>query len=164
MSKFGWSLPPGVTTRMIDEAAGVDRPCDMCGAANPDDCICPECPTCLTIGDPDCYRHHGLRLNKAQVVGRAKLHVKICQEILDDAGEQSGYVEDIYLGDLAEWEMRGKVGPKPKPPSAKDRRKNAAYERRADRRLAKAVRGLAKAEKYRDTYTRAYDGDIWVRK
>jgi hypothetical protein len=149
---------------MIDEAAGVDRPCDMCGAANPDDCVCPECPVCQTLGDPKCYQHHGLRLNKKQVAGRAQLHVNQCVMYLEDATQGADYMEEEYTANVAEWEMRGKQGPRPKAPTAKERKLNARAKRIADLRLAKAVRGLAKAEKYRDTYTRAYDGDIWVRK
>ena len=32
-----------------------------------DDCICPECEECGSIGDPLCYREHGLRLSEEQV-------------------------------------------------------------------------------------------------
>jgi len=53
-SMFGWSLPPGVTSRMIDEAYGREEPCQICGLW-PDDCICPECPVCGSFGDPACY-------------------------------------------------------------------------------------------------------------
>jgi hypothetical protein len=51
---FGWDLPPGVTQRMIDEAFGIEAPCDVCGKSV-DDCICPECETCQSVGDPRCY-------------------------------------------------------------------------------------------------------------
>jgi hypothetical protein len=47
---FGWDLPPGVTQRMIDEQAG-DELCEVCGEY-PDDCKCPECPTCGEYGCP----------------------------------------------------------------------------------------------------------------
>lgn len=50
MSKFGWSLPPGVTTLPGEE----DYPCAVCGKSE-DDCICPECPECGVVGDPSCY-------------------------------------------------------------------------------------------------------------
>jgi hypothetical protein len=72
-NKFGWSLPPGVTSRMIDEAYGVEGPCVTCGAANPDDCICPECPECGVIGDPSCYVRHGLRMSEEQIAGQERL-------------------------------------------------------------------------------------------
>ena len=49
---FGWSLPPGVSSRMIDEAYGVEVPCEVCGQW---DCICPECPVCEEVGNPVCY-------------------------------------------------------------------------------------------------------------
>jgi hypothetical protein len=51
---FGWSLPPGVTNRMIDEAYGREEPCEVCGQW-PDDCICPECPICGEYGRSGCY-------------------------------------------------------------------------------------------------------------
>jgi hypothetical protein len=51
---FGWSLPPGVTGRMIDEAFGREEPCQVCGQWE-DDCVCPECPTCGEFGNPACY-------------------------------------------------------------------------------------------------------------
>lgn len=54
-SKMGWSLPPGVSQRQIDEAAGVDdEPCECCGL-DVEDCICDTCPRCGGTGDPDCY-------------------------------------------------------------------------------------------------------------
>jgi hypothetical protein len=54
MTNFGWSLPPGVSQRMIDDAYGQEAPCAVCGQGI-DDCICPECPHCQTIGDLECY-------------------------------------------------------------------------------------------------------------
>ncbi len=67
MGKFGWSLPPGVTNRMIDEAYGTDEPCEICGQ-NPDgDCLCPECPECGGVGDPGCYDKHGLVRTQEQI-------------------------------------------------------------------------------------------------
>jgi hypothetical protein len=58
-SPFGWDLPPGVTSRMIDEAAGIYDQCEVCGL-EVGDCICPECPECGEVGNPDCYENHGL--------------------------------------------------------------------------------------------------------
>lgn len=29
--------------------------CEVCGAADVDDCICPECLNCGSQGDPSCY-------------------------------------------------------------------------------------------------------------
>src|ERR1700720_3365653 len=53
-SVFGWSYPPGCSGPPDDEG-----PCAVCGNGV-DDCTCPECPICKTIGDPHCYRQHGL--------------------------------------------------------------------------------------------------------
>lgn len=49
---MAWNLPPGVTYNIIDPP---EEPCEVCGNY-PDDCICPECPTCGLYGDPDCYK------------------------------------------------------------------------------------------------------------
>ena len=81
MSKsiFGWDLPPGVITRMIEQAYEADDgPCAIC-AKPADACICPECQVCREIGRPQCYRTspgegfpdgHGMTLSKAQAVSR----------------------------------------------------------------------------------------------
>lgn len=62
---FGWSLPPGVSTRDIDPP---EAPCSVCGEFE-DSCICPECPICHSFGDPLCYRKpdgHGLTASEEQ--------------------------------------------------------------------------------------------------
>ncbi len=68
MSAFGWSLPPGCGTLPGEEA---EVPCQTCGK-NLDDCICPECAVCGSVGDPDCYIregkiHHGLVKTQEQI-------------------------------------------------------------------------------------------------
>jgi hypothetical protein len=63
---FGWSLPPGCSHQDIEEAAGVDLPCEVCGKAV-DDCTCPECKVCGCIGDPSCYHSHGLTRTQEQI-------------------------------------------------------------------------------------------------
>jgi len=65
-SIFGWSLPPGCTNQMIEDAMGVDQPCEVCGQF-PDDCICPECKVCGGQGDPTCYRDHGMEKSDEQI-------------------------------------------------------------------------------------------------
>lgn len=61
-SHIGWSLPPGVKTLPGEEP---DPPCEVCGNYW-EDCICPECPICWGVGDPDCYRGHGLKRSEEQ--------------------------------------------------------------------------------------------------
>ena len=65
MTRFGWSLPPGVSHRMIDDLFE-DPLCEPCGSTNPDDCICPECTICGEIGNPKCYYLHGLTYSREQ--------------------------------------------------------------------------------------------------
>jgi len=67
MGKFGWSLPAGCGTLPGEESEG---PCQVCGAFDVDDCICPECPICTEIGNPDCYDEHGLERNLKQIEGK----------------------------------------------------------------------------------------------
>lgn len=57
---FGWSYPPGCSGPPEDPEF-----CEMCGEYY-DNCICPECPECGSIGDPWCYKHHGLKRTEEQ--------------------------------------------------------------------------------------------------
>jgi hypothetical protein len=61
-SIFGWDYPPGVSSLPWD----VNYPCEVCGGFE-DDCICPECPECGSVGDPECYKSHGLVRTSEQV-------------------------------------------------------------------------------------------------
>lgn len=56
-----------------------EAPCDVCGNMV-DDCICPECPTCKTQGDPHCYAVHGLVRTEEQLAGRKEMDRKLEQE------------------------------------------------------------------------------------
>lgn len=71
-SIFGWSYPPGCSGPPDYD----DYPCEICGEL-PDNCICPECPVCGAVGDPQCYKvrpkgyshlgdHHGLVRSEVQ--------------------------------------------------------------------------------------------------
>lgn len=100
---FGWSLPPGVTQRMIDEAAGGydGQPCDVCGY-DVDHCICPECPVCGSYGDPHCYEpsegeHHGLHRTPDQ----EEAFALACKRWEEEARQ-----EQEALARLVEEEMR----------------------------------------------------------
>jgi hypothetical protein len=61
-SKFGWSYPPGCSGPPYDD----EGPCEICGKSV-EDCICPECQDCGAVGDPHCYKYHGMTLTKAQI-------------------------------------------------------------------------------------------------
>jgi len=97
---FGWDLPPGVTQRMIDEAAGHDgAPCECCGL-DPAECICPECPVCHETGRPNCYsaRHvtdnHGLEFNREQLMGQTRLRIEDLKQQLADAEYSLQWMEE----------------------------------------------------------------------
>ena len=66
MSVFGWSYPAGAANDPFAPYNQTDEPCGCCGRF-PDDCICPECPTCGSVGDPDCYDKHGMVRSQAQI-------------------------------------------------------------------------------------------------
>lgn len=104
--KFGWSLPPGVTSKMLDEAVGAEHPCETCGEFT-SDCICPECPQCHCIGDPGCYIMGFLDYTTTQLVGQARLHITQLESQLDSAR----YALAQYLTQL-EKETKGDNGPK----------------------------------------------------
>ena len=98
MSKFGWSLPPGVSHRDIDEAAGAEGPCAVC-CRPVDDCKCPECPRCGEQGNERCYRDtkvdsrgHGMRLNREQVAGRTTARVAVLRQRLLDEEQALSYI------------------------------------------------------------------------
>lgn len=71
----GFNLPPGVTTAMIN-ALSDEGPCEVCGRFV-DDCICPECPVCQAVGDPDCYDQHGMLRTAEQIASMQ--HAKAMQ-------------------------------------------------------------------------------------
>jgi hypothetical protein len=77
----GWNLPPGCTVRMVEEAYGCEQPCEVCGLW-PEMCICPECPVCAFVGDPHCYREHGLQRNQVQIAGAIRLR---WEQVVEDA-------------------------------------------------------------------------------
>lgn len=83
MGIFGWSLPPGCTNRMIEEAFGTEGPCDICGKL-PDNCICPECPTCGEIGAPICYAEHGLIKSPEQVASFKEYEAEMERQAEED--------------------------------------------------------------------------------
>ena len=97
---FGWDLPPGVTQRMIDEQCGGDEgPCECCGC-DPADCICPECPTCHTTGNLECYEviarkvSHGLKFSREQCIGQSKLRIARLKEQIQDEELALAYLEE----------------------------------------------------------------------
>lgn len=100
---FGWDLPPGCTQKMIDDQCA-EGPCAVC-ALPVEDCVCPECPVCHQNGDPACYKNHGLKLNKQQVIHRqeariyqAELRVgeeKMVLDMYKDSEQQEWEIDDV---------------------------------------------------------------------
>lgn len=83
----GFNLPPGVTTAMIDRAAGVGAMCECCGNTV-EDCFCPECPVCEVAGEPNCYHEnvqtigHGLKFTAQQLIGQTKVKIQNLQDLI----------------------------------------------------------------------------------
>src|SRR5262249_46932882 len=113
---FGWDLPPGVTSRMIDEAfGGGDPPCEVCGMAV-DDCLCPECPQCGSVGDVRCYRSiacdrtkprgpydtdtgdHGLEFTPEQIEARERARAWEAEQARIDAAQGDAMFLDAVFG------------------------------------------------------------------
>jgi hypothetical protein len=88
VSIFGSDYPPGCHSVPGDEN---DMPCLICGLEI-DECICPECSECGTIGDPHCYAHHGLTRTKAQIDSLAEQERRWAQAAADEsAAIQTAY-------------------------------------------------------------------------
>lgn len=83
---FGWSLPPGVSMRDIDQS---ESPCMVC-ARDVDHCICAECPQCATIGDLRCYAEHGLVESAFQIASRQEAEARWRKEA------EEAYYESLY--------------------------------------------------------------------
>lgn len=85
MGKFGWSLPPGVSTLPGEES----HPCETCGLGE-DDCICPECPVCGESGNTYCYEKKHLTYNKKQLLGQAQMKLG---DLESAVAEQQMYID-----------------------------------------------------------------------
>ena len=91
------NLPPGVTNRMIEEAASAFARCETCGE-DPANCRCPICPVCEEIGNPYCYDEGHLTYTHDQLIGRAKREVARLEERL--------YYARVHLNDLVSDKLR----------------------------------------------------------
>jgi hypothetical protein len=65
-----------------------DRPCEVCGARDLDECVCPQCPICKEVGDPGCYATtenggHGMETTEEQRHGAAMQSEQ--ERLTDDA-------------------------------------------------------------------------------
>lgn len=95
---FGWSLPPGVSARDIDRAYGSEGPCDCCGRPV-DDCVCDECATCGSSGDPECLVKHGHRLSPAVIAaGWESVGAQAVRDAAERAAEAAydAALEDVW--------------------------------------------------------------------
>lgn len=74
-----------------------EGPCEICGKSV-DDCICPECPTCGSQGDPKCYRERGhpLRLSMPQIVAHQERKIAdMKKKFTDDLAGAEGLLERL---------------------------------------------------------------------
>ena len=114
MGIFGWSYPPGCNSVPGDE----ERGCEVCWGIDIDPsrsregkraCICPECPECGSIGDPNCYKPvaeggHGLVLSDEQKNQKAaeEVHQKKMDEDMAKWAEEESRSDEQYRKELAE--------------------------------------------------------------
>ena len=68
MSWEAWGDPP-------------DAYCEMCGC-EVSSCICPECPECGQIGDPVCYKEHGLEDSEEQIQSRIATNASFWDDVI----------------------------------------------------------------------------------
>ena len=83
MGKFGWSYPPGCSSPPWDEPVF----CLVC-MSHEDHCVCPECPVCQSVGDPDCYgpEGHGMEDTAAQLAAVAAYEAS--QQVTDQCAQE----------------------------------------------------------------------------
>lgn len=75
-------------------------PC-LCCAGEFEDCGCPECPVCGSIGDPKCYEQHGLVYEQWQIENKKHYEAMMAKE----AEEEAKAIESIMEQEkqAAEW-------------------------------------------------------------
>lgn len=116
----GFNLPPGVTPGMIPgEQPSI---CDVClGDVDAGECVCPECPTCTSQGDSECYRNHGLRLTRDQLRRRQQMRLNRVKADLENAERLLRLIDDpcVPIGtdhpDCWEPELATKLDENPDP-------------------------------------------------
>lgn len=68
-----------------------EGPCDLCGNAV-DNCKCPECRECGSVGDPRCYQEHGLPFTQQQLLSRCeRLEFDLSQMAFVEWEQEYGY-------------------------------------------------------------------------
>lgn len=74
-----------------------DPPCEICGRET-SACVCPECETCNSQGDPKCIEEHGLKpaLRRCEPCNG----VGAVLEVLNDWYPGSDVVEPVYGGPM----------------------------------------------------------------
>jgi len=75
----------------------MEYPCEICGNYI-DDCICPECPICGGVGDPNCYKKHGLIVSEEQKKSLAKRKKLDEEERKEDNKYWESLLQDISGG------------------------------------------------------------------
>lgn len=102
---FGWSYPPGAANDPNAPWNQTDQPCDICGKF-PDDCICPECPSCGQIGELQCYdgfpagapNNHGLVRTAEQIASFAAFVKEQDAQAADDKRQGDYYYVGQWRG------------------------------------------------------------------
>lgn len=79
-----------------------DYPCEICGE-HFDDCICPVCPVCDEVGDPACYRNHGMKRNEEQ-----KFNLEIRQREWAEECEAENRYWDEMAKEAEKYEYRNR--------------------------------------------------------
>jgi hypothetical protein len=90
MGIFGWNYPPGCNGPPGDEAG----PCAICGK-HEHICICPECPQCGSVGDPACYKSHGMMKSPEQIESLAQAERGWQEMASHDASADQAYADEL---------------------------------------------------------------------
>lgn len=57
--------------------------CDVC-TLPVEMCVCRPCPTCNDVGNPLCYKEHGLMYTKQQIISTTQAHIAELEDELED--------------------------------------------------------------------------------
>lgn len=93
---FGWSYPPGAANDPFAPYNQQEGPCGVCGHFE-NECICPECPTCGSVGDPRCYNKiHGLTRSAEQEQSLAAHEAEWAETARQEAEAEAAWIHENF--------------------------------------------------------------------
>jgi hypothetical protein len=76
--RSGFNMPPGCFRTPADEP---EPPCEVCGK-DVHECVCHECTECGSVGERKCYKEHGQKLTREQIIAMQEVRIMRAQQTL----------------------------------------------------------------------------------